>query len=159
LKILDVLDILLGGDISPSPLFAPLTSAPLPVFFYVSLSHCLSSPLSLCLSASLPLCLSASPSFCLSFSLPHCLTFSLPLCPNVDRVGLRGPGEKQLESDKRQMKFKISALNKLINSVRTHRCVSLSFSWYLYISVSLSVCVCLSLRLFVAVLSVCVSIL
>ncbi|KAJ1433151.1 P-loop containing nucleoside triphosphate hydrolase protein, partial [Ochromonadaceae sp. CCMP2298] len=36
-------------------------------------------------------------------------------------VGLRGPGEKQLESDKRQMKSKISALNKLINSVRTHR--------------------------------------
>lgn len=36
-------------------------------------------------------------------------------------VGLRGPGEKQLESDKRQMQTKISALNKAIDSVRTHR--------------------------------------
>jgi len=36
-------------------------------------------------------------------------------------VGLRGPGEKQLESDKRQMKSKISALKKQINSVRVHR--------------------------------------
>lgn len=36
-------------------------------------------------------------------------------------VGLRGPGEKQLESDRRQMKAKISALNKSIDSVRRHR--------------------------------------
>ena len=36
-------------------------------------------------------------------------------------VGLRGPGEKQLESDKRQMQSKISALKRAIDSVRTHR--------------------------------------
>lgn len=36
-------------------------------------------------------------------------------------VGLRGPGEKQLESDKRQMKFKISVLNRAIDTVRRHR--------------------------------------
>ena len=38
-------------------------------------------------------------------------------------VGLRGPGEKQLESDKRQMKSKISLLNKAIDSVRRHRSI------------------------------------
>jgi GTP-binding protein HflX len=36
-------------------------------------------------------------------------------------VGLRGPGEKQLESDRRQMKSKISILNRAIDSVRRHR--------------------------------------
>eukprot|EP01035_Chromulina_nebulosa_P020537 gene20537-26637_t len=36
-------------------------------------------------------------------------------------VGLRGPGEKQLESDKREMKKKISVLRKSIDSVRSHR--------------------------------------
>ena len=36
-------------------------------------------------------------------------------------VGLRGPGEQQLEADRRQMKVKISQLNKEINSVRAHR--------------------------------------
>lgn len=36
-------------------------------------------------------------------------------------VGLRGPGEKQLESDKRQMRSKISLLNRAIDSVRRHR--------------------------------------
>eukprot|EP01041_Mallomonas_annulata_P008660 gene8660-17868_t len=36
-------------------------------------------------------------------------------------VGLRGPGEKQLESDRRQMKSKISMLEKAIDSVRRHR--------------------------------------
>lgn len=36
-------------------------------------------------------------------------------------VGLRGPGEKQLESDRRQMKSKISLLNRAIDSVRRHR--------------------------------------
>ena len=36
-------------------------------------------------------------------------------------VGLRGPGEKQLESDKRQMQSKISALKRSIDAVRTHR--------------------------------------
>lgn len=36
-------------------------------------------------------------------------------------VGLRGPGEKQLESDKRQMRAKISILNRAIDSVRRHR--------------------------------------
>eukprot|EP01036_Dinobryon_divergens_P025221 gene25222-33747_t len=36
-------------------------------------------------------------------------------------VGLRGPGEKQLESDKREMKNKISILNRAIDSVRRHR--------------------------------------
>lgn len=38
-------------------------------------------------------------------------------------VGLRGPGEKQLESDRRQMKSKISALNRAIDSVRRHRAI------------------------------------
>ena len=32
-----------------------------------------------------------------------------------------GPGEKQLESDRRQMKSKISLLNRAIDSVRRHR--------------------------------------
>lgn len=36
-------------------------------------------------------------------------------------VGLRGPGEKQLETDKRQMKIKISLLNRAIDAVRRHR--------------------------------------
>ncbi len=36
-------------------------------------------------------------------------------------VGLRGPGEKQLESDRRQMKMKISILNRAIDAVRRHR--------------------------------------
>jgi len=36
-------------------------------------------------------------------------------------VGLRGPGEKQLESDRRQMKSKISLLGRAIDSVRRHR--------------------------------------
>lgn len=36
-------------------------------------------------------------------------------------VGLRGPGEKQLESDKRQMRAKISLLNRAIDNVRRHR--------------------------------------
>jgi len=36
-------------------------------------------------------------------------------------VGLRGPGEKQLESDKRQMRAKIALLNRAIDSVRRHR--------------------------------------
>jgi GTPase len=36
-------------------------------------------------------------------------------------VGLRGPGEKQLESDRRQMKSKIAVLNRAIDSVRRHR--------------------------------------
>ena len=36
-------------------------------------------------------------------------------------MGLRGPGEKQLESDRRQMKSRISALKKCIDSVRSHR--------------------------------------
>ena len=36
-------------------------------------------------------------------------------------VGLRGPGEKQLESDRRLMKSKISILNQAIDSVRRHR--------------------------------------
>jgi len=36
-------------------------------------------------------------------------------------VGLRGPGEKQLESDRRIMKSKISILNQAIDSVRRHR--------------------------------------
>jgi len=36
-------------------------------------------------------------------------------------VGLRGPGEKQLESDKREMRAKISLLNRAIDSVRRHR--------------------------------------
>eukprot|EP01038_Epipyxis_sp_PR26KG_P011100 gene11100-14895_t len=36
-------------------------------------------------------------------------------------VGLRGPGEKQLESDRREMKTKIVNLNKAINNVRRHR--------------------------------------
>jgi hypothetical protein len=36
-------------------------------------------------------------------------------------VGLRGPGEKQLESDRRQMKSKIAILNRAIDSVRRHR--------------------------------------
>lgn len=31
-------------------------------------------------------------------------------------VGLRGPGEKQLESDRRQMKSKISVLNRAIDA-------------------------------------------
>lgn len=38
-------------------------------------------------------------------------------------VGLRGPGEKQLESDRRQMKSKISALNRAIDHVRRHRAI------------------------------------
>eukprot|EP01042_Synura_sphagnicola_P003378 gene3378-4188_t len=38
-------------------------------------------------------------------------------------VGLRGPGEKQLESDRRQMKSKIAALNRAIDTVRSHRAV------------------------------------
>jgi GTP-binding protein HflX len=38
-------------------------------------------------------------------------------------VGLRGPGEKQLESDKREMKAKICALNKAIKAVQRHRSV------------------------------------
>lgn len=36
-------------------------------------------------------------------------------------VGLRGPGEKQLESDRRQMKSKISIMNRSIDLVRRHR--------------------------------------
>lgn len=36
-------------------------------------------------------------------------------------VGLRGPGETQLESDRREMKKKISILNQAIDSVRRHR--------------------------------------
>ena len=36
-------------------------------------------------------------------------------------VGLRGPGEKQLESDRRQMNSKIAILNRAIDSVRRHR--------------------------------------
>ena len=36
-------------------------------------------------------------------------------------VGLRGPGEKQLESDKRELKSKISLLNGAIDNVRRHR--------------------------------------
>ena len=36
-------------------------------------------------------------------------------------VGLRGPGEKQLESDKRQMRLKISLLSTAIDAVRCHR--------------------------------------
>lgn len=36
-------------------------------------------------------------------------------------VGLRGPGEKQLESDRRQMKSKIALLTRAIDSVRRHR--------------------------------------
>ena len=36
-------------------------------------------------------------------------------------VGLRGPGEKQLESDRRLMHTKISNLKKSIDSVRQHR--------------------------------------
>lgn len=36
-------------------------------------------------------------------------------------VGLRGPGETQLESDRREMKKKISVLNRAINAVRRHR--------------------------------------
>jgi len=36
-------------------------------------------------------------------------------------VGLRGPGEKQLESDRRQMKAKIALLTRAIDSVRRHR--------------------------------------
>lgn len=36
-------------------------------------------------------------------------------------VGLRGPGEKQLESDRRQMKAKIAALTRTIDAVRAHR--------------------------------------
>jgi GTP-binding protein HflX len=36
-------------------------------------------------------------------------------------VGLRGPGEKQLESDRREMKTKIAILNRAIDSVRRHR--------------------------------------
>eukprot|EP00981_Chlorochromonas_danica_P008877 scaffold2324_cov163-Ochromonas_danica.AAC.17 len=36
-------------------------------------------------------------------------------------VGLRGPGEKQLESDRRQMKKQIAALKKEIEEVRGHR--------------------------------------
>lgn len=38
-------------------------------------------------------------------------------------VGLRGPGEKQLESDRREMKKKISILNKAIDQVRRHRSI------------------------------------
>jgi len=38
-------------------------------------------------------------------------------------VGLRGPGEKQLESDRRQMKSKISILKRAIDSMRTHRSI------------------------------------
>lgn len=38
-------------------------------------------------------------------------------------VGLRGPGEKQLESDRREMKVKISVLKKAIDSLRVHRTV------------------------------------
>jgi GTP-binding protein HflX len=36
-------------------------------------------------------------------------------------VGLRGPGETQLESDRRQMNKKISILNRSIDQVRRHR--------------------------------------
>jgi GTP-binding protein HflX len=36
-------------------------------------------------------------------------------------VGLRGPGEKQLESDRRQMRRQIVSLNKAVEAVRTHR--------------------------------------
>jgi GTP-binding protein HflX len=36
-------------------------------------------------------------------------------------VGLRGPGETQLESDRRQMNKKISILNRAIGQVRRHR--------------------------------------
>ena len=43
-------------------------------------------------------------------------------------------GEKQLESDKRQMKFKISVLNKAIDSVRRHRS-SLVLLYILYIMI------------------------
>jgi GTP-binding protein HflX len=40
---------------------------------------------------------------------------------SIGGVGLRGPGEKQLESDRRQMKSKISAMKRSIDSVRRHR--------------------------------------
>lgn len=36
-------------------------------------------------------------------------------------VGLRGPGEQQLEADRRQMKAKIAQLNREIDMVRLHR--------------------------------------
>lgn len=36
-------------------------------------------------------------------------------------VGLRGPGEKQLESDRREMRGKIAMLNRAIDAVRRHR--------------------------------------
>jgi GTP-binding protein HflX len=35
-------------------------------------------------------------------------------------VGLRGPGEKQLETDKRQMKLKISLLNCAIDAGKVY---------------------------------------
>jgi GTP-binding protein HflX len=38
-------------------------------------------------------------------------------------VGLRGPGEKQLESDKREMKSKISRLKNGIDAIKRHRSV------------------------------------
>ena len=38
-------------------------------------------------------------------------------------VGLRGPGEKQLESDRREMKTKISLLKREIDSLRNHRSI------------------------------------
>lgn len=34
---------------------------------------------------------------------------------------MRGPGETQLESDRRQMKSKIAALQRMIDAVRNHR--------------------------------------
>ena len=43
------------------------------------------------------------------------------LCAYFTRVGLRGPGEKQLETDKRQMRAKISLVKAVIDSIRTHR--------------------------------------
>ncbi len=57
----------------------------------------------------------------LSYLLPRLTGKGVTLAQQVGGIGVRGPGEKQLEYDRRRVKERISRLEKEINKVSEHR--------------------------------------
>jgi GTP-binding protein HflX len=57
----------------------------------------------------------------LSYLLPRLTGKGLTLAQQVGGIGVRGPGEKKLEYDRRKVKERISKLQKEINKVSEHR--------------------------------------